>query len=146
MSPAWLLALRLGLFISTFGWGISFFFTFEPWDQAVARLYEMGATPIEYQPLLGYWLKMASAVFGFLGVVSAICFLWPDRFRSVIVLWVPLHLFVGATLMVAALSNHLERAKHPTFVWDILFCFSVAALIGIPLTIEWRSSTRRVST
>lgn len=99
MTPGLMRVIKLGLFVSTFGWGISFFFTVEPWGMAVDRLYQMGAEPIPYQPLLAYWLKMASAVFGCLGVASAFCFLRPERLIEVIRLLVPLHLIVGATLI-----------------------------------------------
>lgn len=137
-TRGWLQILRLGLFISTFGWGISFFFTIESWSDAVNRLYSMGASEIAYQPLLAYWLKMASAVFGCIGVVSALAFLWPQRFVSVIHVLAPFHLIVGTTLVIAAYSNHLSPNLHPTFVWDIMFCFMTSALIGVPLIQAWR--------
>jgi hypothetical protein len=142
-TRGWLAILRLGLFISTFGWGISFFFTIESWTAAVNRLYSMGASEIAYQPLLAYWLKMASAVFGCIGVVSALAFVWPNRFVSVIHVLAPFHLLVGATLAVAAYDNRLSPKLHPTFVWDISFCFATAALIGIPLIHMWRYGTKK---
>jgi hypothetical protein len=125
--------IRLGLLICTFGWGISFFFTIESWERAVARLQQMGAEPITYQPLMAYWLKMASAVFGCIGIASGLAFHWPQRFAAVIQLLAPFHLIVGVTLITAAIGNDLSPARQPTFVWDIAFCFTVATLVGLPL-------------
>ncbi len=95
----------------------------------------MGASEIAYQPMLAYWLKMASAVFGCIGLTSAMAFVWPDRYITIIKLLVPFHLIVGATLIAAACGNQLDPKLHPTFPWDITFCFSVATLIGVPLVI-----------
>ena len=53
MTRGSMLTLKAGLFLSAFGWGLSFVFTIEPWDAAVLRLYQMGASTIPYQPLLG---------------------------------------------------------------------------------------------
>jgi hypothetical protein len=141
-TGGWLAVLRGGLFLSTFGWGISFFFTIESWTEAVNRLYSMGASEITYQPLLAYWLKMASAVFGCIGLVSALAFVWPQRFASVIYMLAPFHLIVGTTLAMAAASNHLSPKLHPTFVLDLAFCFTTTALIGVPLVCTCRQRRR----
>jgi hypothetical protein len=138
MTPGLMRLLKAGLFLSAFGWGLSFVFTIEPWNRAVLRLYQMGAEQIPYQPLLAYWLKMASAVFGCLGVASAICFMRTERMIEVIRLLVPLHLVVGITLVCSAASNKLDPAIHKSFVADIAFCFVVAGLIGVPLAIQAR--------
>src|SRR5262245_21909891 len=97
-ARSWLLILRLGLIISAFGWSISFYFTFHMWPEAVEWLYGMGAGPIDYQPLLGYWLKMASAVFGCIGVVAALAAFRPGRYVAIIHFLAWLHLVVGVTL------------------------------------------------
>jgi hypothetical protein len=115
------------------GWGISFLLTIPAWPDVAAKLEWMGAAPIPYQPMLAYWLKMASAVFGFIGVASALAYLWPDRYEAVIRLLGPFHLAIGAVLIAAAVSNGLEYPRHRSFVWDIGFCFITAALIGLPL-------------
>lgn len=47
----WLKVLRLGLLCSAFGWGISFWFTFVPWQDAADQLRAMGAKPLRYDPL-----------------------------------------------------------------------------------------------
>lgn len=128
----WLNILRLGLLVSTCGWGISFFFTFAPWQTAARQLYEMGANEISYDPLLDYWLRMASCAFGCIGIASALACLRPEKFIGMIGLLGPFHFIVGTTLAVAAYQNHLSRDQHPTFIPDIFFCFLTGLLIGIP--------------
>ncbi len=128
----WLNILRLGLLVSTCGWGISFFFTFAPWQTAASQLYEMGAHEIPYDPLLDYWLRMASSAFGCIGIASALACLRPEKFIGMIGLLGPFHFIVGTTLAVAAYQNHLSRDLHPTFIPDIFFCFLTGLLIGIP--------------
>ena len=129
----WLNILRLGLLVSDIGWGISFYFTFASWKAATDQLYGMGASPIAYQPLLDYWLRMASSVFGCIGVGSAIASVRPHAFASFIRLLGPFHFVVGITLSVAAYSNHLTAALHRTFIPDIVFCFLAGTLLQLPL-------------
>lgn len=45
----------------------------------------------------------------------------------------PFHLFVGTTLLVAAVQNHLTPLRHPMFIADITFCYLTALLTGLPL-------------
>jgi len=137
-SIGWLRVLRLGLLLSSIGWGISFFFTFSTWESASDQLYLMGAGHIEYRPLLDYWLKMASAAFGCIGIASALACFRPVLFEGLVWLLGPYHAFVGTVLTVAAISNHLTTEEHPTFVADITFCFVTAILISLPLLVNLR--------
>jgi predicted anti-sigma-YlaC factor YlaD len=125
--------LRLGLLLSSAGWGISFLFTFTSWEFASEQLFLMGAERIDYQPLLDYWLKMASATFGCLGIASALACAWPERFHGMIQLLGPFHAFLGVILTVSAITNHLNRETHPTFTADITFCFVTSLLISVPI-------------
>lgn len=127
--------LRLGLLLSSIGWGISFIFTFTTWDFATDQLFLMGAARMEYHPLLDYWLRMASAAFGCIGIASALACLWPRFFQGLIVLLGPFHVFMGIVLATSAVSNELNTESHPTFVADITFCFVTAFLIIIPLAV-----------
>lgn len=133
---AWLNILRLGLLVSACGWGISFFFTFSSWTSAAKQLYEMGAHEIQYDPLLDYWLRMASATFGCIGIASALACIRPMGFVGLIRLLGPFHFIIGTTLAIAAHRNHLTSALHPTFIPDIVFCFLAASLIQVPLLRE----------
>jgi hypothetical protein len=133
IARGWLNTLQLGLLLSTCGWGISFYFTFAPWDSAAGQLYNMGAEHIPYDPLLSYWMRMASGVFGCIGIGSALACARPREFVSFIRLLGPFHFMVGSILAVAAVRNHLTPALHPTFVPDITFCFVTGTLIQLPL-------------
>lgn len=125
--------LRLGLLFSAAGWGVSFFFAFAPWPVAEAQLQTMGALPIEHQPLLDYWLRMAAIAFGCIGIASALACARPHSFEQVVRLLGPFHGIMGITLIVASSRNHLVVHQHPTFVPDIMFCLLTAALIQAPL-------------
>lgn len=140
---AWLNILRLGLLLSACGWGISFFFTFAPWEVAARQLYDMGANEIPYDPLLDYWLRMASCAFGCIGIASALACLRPAKFTGMIGLLGPFHFTVGATLVVAAYNNNLTPELHSTFIPDITFCFLTGLLIVIPLLREGLRKQRR---
>ena len=135
-SRGWLRVLRLGLLLSSIGWGISFLFTFSSWDSASDQLYLMGAGYIGYRPLLDYWLKMASATFGCIGIASALACIRPTLFEGLVWLLGPFHAFIGVVLTASAISNHLRTDRHPTFVADITFCFIAAILISLPLIVS----------
>jgi len=129
----WLNLLRLGLLASAAGWGISFSFTFASWEAVAAQFRLMGAGSIEYRPLLDYWLRMASAAFGCIGIASLLACLRHIAFRNLIRLLGPFHYVMGISLAVAAYRNHLTMALHPTFGPDIVFCFFTGTLIQLPL-------------
>lgn len=115
---------RFFLLLAAVGWGISFVFTFSSWSKGTDLLCNMGAQPIKYQPLLDYWLKMASSVFGCLGLMFFVCFLNPVENRKTIRLLSLLSIFVGVTLAISAWNNGLSYPKHSTFPIDIAFCLS----------------------
>lgn len=127
--------LQLGLLLSSIGWGISFIFTFTTWDFASDQLFLMGAARMDYHPLLDYWLRMASAAFGCIGISSALACLRPVFFEGLIVLLGPFHVFVGSVLTASAIINQLNTESHPTFAADITFCFVTATLIIVPLAV-----------
>jgi len=142
-SRVWLNVLRLGLLASAAGWGISFFFTFSTWEIATNQLYDMGANTIPYDPLLNYWLKMASAAFGCIGIASALACARPHAYVGLIRLMGPFHFFIAVTLAVAAYQNDLTPTLHPTFVPDITFCMIAGTLIQVPLVHTWRAGRKR---
>ena len=140
ITRPWLNLMRLGLLLSACGWGISFFFTFVSWPVASNQLQEMGAEVIEYQPLLDYWLRMASAAFGCIGIASALACARPRAFVGLIHLLGPFHFVIGTTLVIAAWRNHLSPDLHPTFTPDIVFCFVAGSLIELPLLHAWKTN------
>jgi hypothetical protein len=138
-TRVWLNTLQLGLLVSAAGWGISFYFTFTPWSVAADRLHGMGAGEILYRPLLDYWLRMASAVFGCIGIGSVLACFRPKALFGFIVLLGPFHFLIGITLVVAAYRNGLNMELHPTFIPDIVFCFLAGVLIQVPLLHAWKT-------
>lgn len=130
--------LRLGLLLATCGWGISFFFTFALWDMAVRQLQDMGAEGIRYDPLMDYWLRMASCAFGCIGLACALACYRPSAWEAIVRLSGPFHFIVGTTLAISAWKNGLQSELHPTFIPDITFCFVTALLIQLPLSLERR--------
>ncbi|MEM7011219.1 MAG: hypothetical protein AAF585_07015 [Verrucomicrobiota bacterium] len=134
-STGWLRILQLGLAMSGAGWGISFCFTFSSWTTGSAILAQMGAGQLDYDPMLNYWLKMASAAFGCIGIASGLACIWPVAFEKLVYLLGPFHAFLGVVLAISAFSNELRNDQHPTFIADITFCFTTALLISLPLLV-----------
>src|SRR3954464_5236726 len=97
-SRLWLNTLRLGLLIGAIGWSVALYFTFAPWSSAADQFYSMGAGQIPYRPMYAYWLRMASSVFGCIGLGCALAFLRPHNYAGFIRLLGPFHLIIGATL------------------------------------------------
>lgn len=103
----------------------------------------MGAGRIEYHPLLDYWLKMASASFGCIGIASALACCRPVVFEGLVWLLGPFHAFMDLVLTVSAITNHLNTDQHPTFVADITFCFVTSILISLPLLVSFRLKSQQ---
>lgn len=138
-QPIRLNALRFGLLLGACGWIISFFFTFAPWDMARDQLYEMGSRPLRHDPMLDYWMRMASATFGCIGILLGIVCARPTGFLPLIKLLGPFHFLIGTILLVSAINNRLSPPQHVSFIADITFCFVTGLFIQIPLLLEKRS-------
>lgn len=143
ISRGWLRTLRLGLLLGSIGWGISFYFTFASWDMAADQLFLMGAGRIDYHPLLDYWLRMASAAFGCIGIAAALACVRPRAFPGMVLLLGIFHFFMGCVLAVSAVLNKLDPEIHPAFRADITFCFITAILILVPLAVAKVNIQRR---
>lgn len=139
-SPARLRTLRLGLALCAAGWGSSFWFLVVSWESAVHQLQIMGLADLPYQPYLSYLLDMAASVFGCIGVAAGLACWRPEPFRGLVAFLVPSHLLVGTVLLLAAFRNHLDPSRYPTIIPDIVFCYVVALLIGVPIFIGRRWS------
>jgi len=124
--------IRIGLMIGACGWLISFYFTFRSWDENVSTLMAMGADKVSYQPLLNYWLKMASSTFGCLGIMFLIASFRPDKFKTLSFMLAGLSAIVGTVILFSAINENLNPDKHLTFTAEITFCYLRAALIVIP--------------
>jgi hypothetical protein len=69
MDKNLLTLLRVFLVTAAFGWGISVGGVFMPWSIVSAQLQAMGARNIPSDPMIIYWLRMASAAFTFIGLL-----------------------------------------------------------------------------
>lgn len=138
--PPNLRLLQLGLLIASIGWGISFFFTFAPWSVAMEQLRSMGAPPTRYLPLLDYWLRMASATFGCVGISALVCLFRPREHAGLVRMLGWFHLFLACVLGSAVLRNGMNTRDQPTFPADITFCLLVAGLV---LVSGWKGEWSR---
>jgi len=121
--------LQTGLLLGFLGWFISFIFTFSSWEFSTKILYGMGAKNIEYQPLLDYWLKMASSAFGCLGLLFFAAYRNNNQYKNLIPLLGYGSIFIGIILLISGMNNSLKADLHPTRYIDLLFCFGVGTLI-----------------
>ncbi|WDE96006.1 hypothetical protein PQO03_09800 [Lentisphaera profundi] len=119
-------ALRFALLLGGLGWSISFAFTFSSWQTSTDLLYGMGA---EHQALLDYWLKMASALFGCIGLLFLACLVKMNKYAVIIPLLAYGSIFIGSVLLFSAYNNSLDAQLHPTHIIDIPFCYIVGILI-----------------
>jgi hypothetical protein len=116
-------------YIIAFGYLISFYFTFTSWETGYGYLCDgMGAKPVIYQPIFKYWLNMASATFGCIGVLFLMIAIWPQKYVRMIP-WATLQLlFVGAVLIVTGYHLGLEKVY---FLGDVAYCWGPAMVVLI---------------
>lgn len=121
--------LRLFLGFSALAWGVSFYGAFASWTAAEAALQGLGAKPIAYDPMLDYWLRMASGAFGLIGVWYLVLMIWPRKFCRAIPWFGWLMVAEGVLLLV-----HGVRLQLPPFPFygDMAACFIGG--LGILLT------------
>lgn len=99
--------LRLFLGFTAFGWGISAVGVFISWSQAESLLQGLGAKPINYDPMLDYWLRMASSAFTLVGVWYLALMIWSKKFCAAIPWFGFLMLVEGVILLVHGLRLSL---------------------------------------
>jgi len=112
--------LRLFLGFAAFTWGISLVGVFLSWSAATDALRGLGAQPIAYDPMLDYWLRMASGAFGLIGGWYLVLMIWPQKFSAAIPWFGALMLIEGCFLLI-----HGIRLSLPPFpFWaDTAACF-----------------------
>jgi hypothetical protein len=114
--------LRLALLFSAFVWGISAFGVFLKWETAAGALQGMGAKPIAYDPMLDYWLRMASGAFALVGTGYLLLAIYPRKFAAILAWFGWIMVVEGMILLVHGLR--LGLAPFP-FVGDVS-----ASLVG----------------
>jgi hypothetical protein len=112
--------LRLFLLASAFAWGVSIFGVFLPWPTAVQALQGLGAKEIPADPMLDYWLRMASGAFCLVGLLFLLFALRPRRFAAVIPWMGWLMIVEGVILLVSGVRLRLPPAP---FYFDTSACF-----------------------
>ena len=127
--------LRFFLLFAAIAWGVSVFGVFSTWDAAADALRGLGAKPIEYDPMLDYWLRMASGAFALVGIGYLLLAINPRKY-AVILPW-------AGWLMIlegAVLAFHGFRLGLPPFPFygDIGACF-----LGGAATLALQNSARQ---
>jgi hypothetical protein len=116
--------LRLFLAVSALVWAVSVVGVFVTWSSAESMLVGMGAQPIAYDPMLDYWLRMASGAFFLIGMVFLLLAIFPARFVNVIPFFGWLMIAEGAIL---AFHGFRLGLKPFPFYGDISACFVLGA-------------------
>ena len=114
--------LRLALGFAAFAWGISVVGVFASWAAAEHALEGLGARPIAYDPMLDYWLRMASGAFALVGGWYFVLMIWPQKFHAAIPWFGGLMLVEGLILLV-----HGLRLSLPPFPF---YVDTAACLLG----------------
>jgi hypothetical protein len=91
--------LRLFLGFAAFAWGISVVGVFLSWSAAEEALRGLGAKPIAYDPMLDYWLRMASGAYALIGAWYLALMIWPQKFAAAIPWFGALMLLEGFLLL-----------------------------------------------
>ena len=118
--------LRFVLFASGIAWGASIFGVILPWDNAETLLQGLGAHPVESDPMLNYWLRMAAGAFTLVGCVFFAMAWKPQRYAAVLPLFGWLMLLEGVILLISGLSLKLQPFP---FTADTTFCLLAGAAI-----------------
>ena len=118
--------LRFALFASAIGWGVSVFGVVLPWERAEALLEGLGAKPVPHDPMLDYWLRMASGAFALVGAIYLLLAIQPRRYASIIPAMGWLMLVEGVILLIHGLRLGLPPSP---FYFDTSFCFVAGGVI-----------------
>jgi hypothetical protein len=112
--------LRIFLLFSAFVWGVSVVGVVARWEDAVAMLQGLGAKAVPADPMLDYWLRMASGAFALVGGLYLVLALSPSLHASIIPWFGWLMLVEGGILLV-----HGVRLELPPFPFyaDTAACF-----------------------
>jgi FtsH-binding integral membrane protein len=99
--------LQLVLFFCGLTWFASIIAVVAPWHTAEKLLRGLGAKAISYDPMLDYWLRMATGAFSLVGTLFIVFALRPERYRNVIPLFGWLMVVEGLVLFFHGLRLNL---------------------------------------
>lgn len=122
---------------AAFGWGVSILGTFLPWSILELLLQGLGKSSASLDdPMLRYWLRMATGGWTVIGFLYLCCALRPEKYAALLPLLAIGTIFTGVVLLV----NGLLLSLPPFPFWgDAAFCLFIGA--GI-LFLSRRSSPR----
>lgn len=121
--------LRIVLMAAGLVWSAALLGIFADWPMAENALEGLGARPIEYDPMLDYWLRMAAGAFTLIGFWYFALAIWPNKFREAIPWFGAFMLLEGVVLTV-----HGLRLSLPPFPFyaDSSACLLLgSAVIGL---------------
>jgi hypothetical protein len=116
--------LRLFLVLSGLTWFAAFGGVFLSWSAATDLMRGLGAEPPPHDPMLDYWLRMASGAFGLIGVWFFALAWDPVRFRPALV-WTGGFMLAEGVVLLA----HGLRLSLPPFPFygDVAACLLAGA-------------------
>jgi len=126
--------LRVLLGFCAVAWGVSFLGVVVPWPLAQGALQGWGARPSPYDPMLDYWLRMASGAFALVGGLYLLLMLQPRKYWAMIPWFGLLTLVEGVILLAHGLRLGLPPLP---FYADTSACFVGG---GGVLLCWWRAS------
>lgn len=113
--------LRIALLFSAFVWGVSAVGVFLKWETAAATLQGLGAQPINYDPMLDYWLRMAAGAFALVGTGYFLLAMFPRKYAVMLPWFGWIMIMEGAILLTHGLR--LGLAPMP-FLGDVSASFA----------------------
>lgn len=116
--------LRCCLVLAALTWGIAGCGVFLSWSTLSAALQGLGAGPLVFDPMLDYWVRMASGAFGLLGGLYLVLLVQPGKHWAMIPWFGGLMLVEGIVLLGHGLR--LSLAPWP-FYADVGACLVAGA-------------------
>ena len=115
--------LRLLVWAAVAGWGLSLLGVFLPWSwmEVVLQNLGKGSAPVD-DPMLRYWLRMATASWSVIGFLFLSCALYPKKYGAMLPLLGGGSIFVGIVLLLNGLALSLPPLP---FFGDVAFCLGI---------------------
>ena len=106
---------------SAFVWGVSALGIFLKWETAAGVLQGIGAKPIAYDPMLDYWLRMASGAFALVGTGYLLLAISPRKY-AVMLAWFGWIMIAEGMIL---LTHGLRLGLNPfPFIGDVSASFA----------------------
>lgn len=118
--------LKIILFISAFGWGISVIGTFLPWTIVEDILSNFGCNKIDQEPMIDYWFRMTTGGFSFIGFIFLVVAFNPEKYKNIINLLGYFMICEGGLLLFHGLRLSLQPFP---FFGDVFFCIFCGGMI-----------------